>query len=70
MTGLIVDLNSDTHPQAEVTGADFVNNLLHFRWVGGPYSGDCSIDFEWSITTTSADVVSAIDALLTASQPE
>lgn len=62
MQGLIVNLNSETHTQAEVTGADFVNDLLHFRWVGGPYNGDCSIPFTWTLDTTSANVVSAIEA--------
>lgn len=62
--GLIVDLNSQTHPQAEVTGADFVNDTLNFRWIGGPYNGDCSIPFVWTVDTTASDVIAAIEATI------
>jgi hypothetical protein len=63
-TGLIVDTGSATHPQAEVTGQDMDNNLLQFRWVNGPYGGDCAINFVFTTETTAADLESAIIAIL------
>jgi hypothetical protein len=63
-TGLIVDTGSATHPQAEVTGQDMDNNLLQFRWLNGPYAGDCAINFVFTTETTAADLESAIIAIL------
>ena len=63
-TGLIFNTGSATHPQAEVTGQDMDNNLLQFRWVNGPYTGDCAINFVFTTETTAADLESAIIAIL------
>jgi hypothetical protein len=63
-TGLIFNTGSATHPQAEVTGQDMDNNLLQFRWVNGPYTGDCAITFVFTTSTTAADLESAIIAIL------
>ena len=62
--GLIVDTGSATHPQAEITGQDMDNDLLQFRWINGPYSGDCAINFVFTTETTAADLKSAIIAIL------
>lgn len=59
-TGLIVDLGSVTHPRAEVQGADLSNSMLPFRWIGGPYNGDCAIPFTFTLETTAQDIVAAI----------
>ena len=61
-TGLIFNTGSSTHPQAEVTGQDMDNNLLQFRWVNGPYAGDCAINLVLTTETTAADLESAIIA--------
>ena len=63
-SGLIFSTNSATHPQAEVTGQDMDNDLLQFRWVNGPYTGDCAITFVFTTSTTAADLESAIIAIL------
>jgi hypothetical protein len=63
-SGLIFSTNSATHPQAEVTGQDMDNDLLQFRWVNGPYTGDCAINFVFTTETTAADLESAIIAIL------
>ena len=63
-TGLIVKTGSATHPQAEITGQDMDNDLLQFRWINGPYSGDCAISFVFTTETTAADLESAIIAIL------
>ena len=62
--GLIVPLESATHPSAEVTGQDMDNNLLQFKWLNGPYSGDCATHFVFTTETTTADIVAAIIAVL------
>ncbi len=63
-TGLVIPLPSPTHPAAEITGHDMDANLLQFRWVDGPYSGDCAISFEFTTSTTAADLVAAIVAVV------
>jgi hypothetical protein len=35
----------ESHPEIEVTGVDFAKEMVHFRWVGGVYAGDCSQEF-------------------------
>lgn len=62
--GWIVDLPSQTHPQAEITEIDFVANLINFRWVGGSYGGDCATAFEFTLATTAADVRAAVQSLV------
>jgi hypothetical protein len=45
MASLIIDTGVETHPQISVDTADFRNGLITFRWIGGPYSGDCAEPF-------------------------
>lgn len=63
-SGLIFDTGSATHPQAEITGQDMDSDLLQFRWINGPYSGDCAINFVFTTSTTASDLQSAIVAIL------
>jgi len=62
--GLIFSTGSATHPQAEITGQDMDSDLLQFRWINGPYSGDCAINFVFTTSTTAADLESAIISML------
>ena len=49
-----LDLTSKTHPKAEVLEINLKRAELVFRWLDGPYTGECStpIDLE---TLTSLD---------------
>jgi len=71
MASLIINTSSETHPQISVDAADFKNGQIIFRWIGGPYSGDCAEPFVISLTEhgemTINQVVSAIAASLIAS---
>jgi hypothetical protein len=62
--GWLIDLPSETHPQAEITTIDFVTNLINFRWHGTQYNGDCAVEFTFKIDTTPAEVAGAIVSLL------
>ena len=62
--GWILDLPSDTHPQAEITDVDYVAGLINFRWRDGPYSGDCAVAFSFSLDTTPAEIAAAIVGVL------
>lgn len=62
--GLIFSTGSATHPQAEITGQDMDSDLLQFRWINGPYGGDCAISFVFTTSTTAADLESAIISML------
>lgn len=62
--GLIVPTGVATHPQAEITGQDMDNDLMQFRWINGPYSGDCATDFEFTTATTPAQMVGAVLSVL------
>ena len=39
---MIVELESKTHPKAEILSIDLKRNEFTFRWVDGPYGGECS----------------------------
>jgi len=71
MASLIINTGSETHSQISVDAADFKNGQIIFRWVGGPYSGDCAEPFVISLADhgemTINQVVSAIAASLIAS---
>jgi hypothetical protein len=63
--GWIIDLPSETHPQAEITSIDFEANLINFRWRGSVYGGDCAVEFAFNIDTTPDEVAAAIVGLIT-----
>ncbi|OFE11368.1 hypothetical protein PHACT_12485 [Pseudohongiella acticola] len=62
--GWIIDLESETHPQAEITDIDFMVNLINFKWIDGPYPGDCAVNYEFTTDTTPAELTGAILALI------
>ena len=62
--GWILDLPSETHPQAEITDVDYVAGLINFKWRGGPYSGDCAVSFDFTLDTTPAEIAGAIVGVL------
>jgi hypothetical protein len=78
MASLIIDTGVESHPQIEITGVDFEKEMVHFRWIGGVYSGDCSEPFTITLADhgalTLTQIVQGLSAqmvaLLTASQPE
>jgi len=62
--GFYVPISSITHPGAEITGQDFNNNLMNFNWINSVYNGECSVSFEFTLSTTAYDMVNAIQALI------
>ena len=68
MASLIIDTGVQSHPQIAVDTADFQNGLITFRWIGGPYGGDCAEPFLISLADhgelTINEVVSQIGAYL------
>jgi hypothetical protein len=62
--GWIIDLASETHPQAEINTIDFMSNLVNFRWIDSAYTGDCAAQLVFTVETTPAEVAGAITALL------
>ena len=62
--GWLLDLESETHPQAEITDVDYTVDLINFKWRGGPWYGDCAAAFAFSLATTPAEIAGAIVALL------
>jgi len=49
MAALKIQTNVASHPEIEITGMDFEQSLVNFRWVDGAYAGDCSETFVLSI---------------------
>jgi len=49
MASLIINTGVESHPQIAVDTADFKNGLITFRWIGGPYGGDCAEPFVISL---------------------
>lgn len=78
MASLILDTGVETHPQIAVDAADFKNDLINFRWIGGPYSGDCAEPFlisiaehgELTINQVIAGIAQAMIATLNPPVPE
>ena len=58
--GWIIDLPSQTHPQAEITDIDFNTDLINFRWKNSAYSGDCAVEFTFTLDTLPQEVAGAI----------
>ena len=36
---MIINLNSETHPQAEIVAILLNNSSVDFKWIDGPYGG-------------------------------
>ena len=62
--GWVLDLPSETHPQAEITDVDYVAGLINFKWRGGPYGGDCAVSFDFSLDTAPEQIAGAIVSVL------
>ncbi|WP_339859143.1 hypothetical protein [Pseudohongiella acticola] len=62
--GWIINLESESHPQAEITDVDYMVGLINFRWRGSIYSGDCAVSMEFNLDTTPAQVAGAVAALI------
>jgi len=69
---MIINLNSETHPQAEIVAILLNNNSVDFKWVSGPYGGVCNTpllaDFSETIPTVE-DLAAAISAVLGEAAP-
>ena len=64
MASLVITTGVETHPEISIDGMDFKNGLVNFRWIGGPYSGDCSEVFVLSVADHGALTVSEVIALI------
>lgn len=62
---MIIDLDSETHPQADVTSVDLERGIVNFRWVGAEYSGECAVEYQVNPENFVADCTAAIQSLLT-----
>ena len=45
MASLVIDTGIESHPQISVDQVDLKGGRITFRWIGGPYAGDCSEEF-------------------------
>jgi len=62
---MIIDLNSETHPQAEIVAINLIAKTVDFRWIGTSYNGVCNCPYvsEGDIPT-EAELKAAIEAVL------
>jgi hypothetical protein len=60
----------ESHPEIEVTGIDFANEMVNFRWIGGVYTGDCSEKFVISTAQHGMLTLNQIIAMLSAQMIE
>lgn len=40
-----INLNSETHPQAEIVAIILDKKTVDFKWVDGPYNGVCNCPY-------------------------
>lgn len=66
MSSLVIDTGVESHPQISIDSMNFQGESITFRWIGGPYAGDCSEPFTLSLAEhgdmTVQEVVDAITA--------
>lgn len=62
---MIINLNSETHPQAEIVAILMDKKTLDFKWIGTDYNGVCNAPYvsETDIPTEK-DLATAIGAVL------
>lgn len=73
MASLTFETGVESHPEIAIDSIDLKRELINFRWVGGPHSGECAETF----TVTLADhgemtvnqMVAAIAAEMTSRLP-
>jgi hypothetical protein len=74
MASLIIDTGVESHPQIQIDSINLKNGTVEFKWIGGPYPGDCSEVFPISVSEhgsyTVDQVVSAITAHMVATLPQ
>jgi hypothetical protein len=62
---MIVELNSETHPKAEVVAILMDRKTVDFRWVDGVYNGVCNCPYtSMGDIPTEADLKAAIESVL------
>lgn len=73
MASLIIPTGAETHPEIAVDSADFAGGQIIFRWIGGPYAGDCAEPFPISLAEhgelTLNQMVAAITAHMVSKLP-
>ena len=62
---MIINLNSETHPQAEIVAIILDKKTVDFKWVDGPYNGVCNCPYvSEADIPTEAELKTAIEAVL------
>lgn len=62
---MIINLDSQTHPQARIKGVDLERGRVDFVWVNGPHNGDCSVDWPVTAENFMDDCIAAVSSLIT-----
>ena len=62
---MIINLNSETHPQAEIVAILIDKETVDFKWVDGPYNSVCNAPYvSVNDIPTEAELKTAIEAVL------
>jgi hypothetical protein len=62
---MIINLNSETHPQAEIVAILMDKKTLDFKWIGTDYNGVCNTPYiSEADIPTEAELKTAIEAVL------
>jgi len=62
---MIVNLNSETHPQAEIVAILMDKNTVDFKWIGTNYNGICNCPYvSVGDIPTEAELKTAIETVL------
>ena len=62
---MIIDLNSETHPQAEIVAINLTVKTVDFRWIGTDYNGICNCPYvSKGDIPTKTELKKAIEAVL------
>lgn len=56
---MIIELDSETHPKAQILQIDLERGSFDFRWLGGPYDGVCVSNVAITSLETAGDEVKA-----------
>ena len=62
---MIINLNSETHPQAEIVAIIIEKETVDFKWIDCPYNGVCNAPYvSVGDIPTEAELKTAIEAVL------
>ena len=62
---MIINLNSETHPQAEIVAILLDKKTVDFKWIDGPYNGACNAPYvSVGDIPTETELKTAIEAVL------